>query len=355
MGKDLDEALEEILDKIKKNKVEGLEPPADPIEVYPRDILWMDGLGINEKTDRGYLGLHIDGINNAIIKFADGDANPYAKNKNHSNVFSYLDSLNIREDYREIWFDCEDVALSTMAHARNKFPGLPIGIVSGVALKGSIKGQRHAFNILWWRKGKKFYYSLWDPMQKDFYEIDRFLEKIGEMRAIIAFPTKGNERVEPIPENFSSRGLSLEGKVIAFDEKRLIYPFGGDDGIKSYLEENDTGDATSFNKVCKQKHDSVDDSDTYKNWFLDYDRALWTFVHLRRAYPGCPVGLAIGGRSKKPGGRTSESYEILIWYRENDTKQGTPKRIYWRPSAKPDDVLGRLCEKNMDYLKTVII
>ncbi|HPE62867.1 MAG TPA: hypothetical protein PLQ49_02020, partial [Methanothrix sp.] len=103
MGKDLDEALEEILDKIKKNKVEGLEPPADPIEVYPRDILWMDGLGINEKTDRGYLGLHIDGINNAIIKFADGDANPYAKNKNHSNVFSYLDSLNIREDYREIW------------------------------------------------------------------------------------------------------------------------------------------------------------------------------------------------------------------------------------------------------------
>jgi hypothetical protein len=339
------------LETICNSLPQGLKPHANPIQEFPNDVPMIMGL---KKTDRGYLGLHLSDFEQAINKYSDNKNNPY------SQVFSYLKSLN-HKFHVPIWYDCEDRALWTMAHVRNRFPGLPIGIISGVAPGGALSGQRHAFNILWWRKKDKILYSLWDPVLDDFYEIEDFQNKIGEMRAIIAFPPSvdRNERMNPITERYPSLfplSSKEKGHIIPFDERRLIYPFSGEKGLGKYLQDNDTGDATSYNSApCHEKHDSVDGrgSDVYKDWFRDYDRALWSFVHVRRAYPGCPVGLAIGKRRKRPGGMLWASYENIIWFRKGDAKNGEITYKYWKPGENSGE--GKFSEIDMDSLKTIII
>jgi len=56
-----------------------------------------------------------------------------------------------------------------------------------------------------------------------------------------------------------------------------------------------------------------------------YDSALWAFAHVRRAYAGCPVGIAIGDPNKFGILRAA----LIIWHKKNDN--GPITHSFWNP------------------------
>lgn len=290
--------LESIYENLKN---EGLKPRAKPIDTY--DGPFPGGL-VLDPSEKGFLGLYKDGLMGAAGEYDTGETNPYDENKTHKEVFNYLRSLN-HTFHVDNYYDCEDRAFWTMAHVRNKFPNFPIGIISGKVKY--VNNQEHALIVLWYKKGPELHYSYWDPKKPGFVPIDSI--EPGNIKAVIAFPL-GLDKVAPIPGTLPS----LRGKVLIFDNKRLIYHL---DDISEYL----------VNEI--EKKNCVDDKDYY-------DRALWTFVHVRRYFAGCLYGFAIGIRD---GGT---SYENIFLYKDGEDW----KKKYWNPCA--DGGNGKFEESDME-------
>jgi hypothetical protein len=94
-------------------------------------------------------------------------------------------------------------------------------------------------------------------------------------------------------------------------------------GVLDYLE----GRRFNFECVDLANHENCDKVAGSPNW-RDTSRALWVFAHVRRAYPGIPMGVAFG---EKPIDGKSVVVNIL-WYKERDDKEGALKSLYWDPS-----------------------
>lgn len=317
---------QETKDSYTLLKNAGLEPRIEPIALFKADVPQRLGL---KKTDSGFIGMDVTYIKNYADLYIS-NTDPYEQDKD--GVFSYLYGLNHKREAKTL-YDCEDRAFWAMAHARHKFPGLPICVVSGIAMEGGpgMTGVPHALIGLWWHKKNggvdEYVCSFFDPM------LGRFVKGIKDIKAVIGFPID-SERWHPIPESIGS----LDGKVIAFDEYRLIYPLDGENGISDYLINKRYEEPGN----CKDPHDSIYDkkSPNFRNRWRDYDKALWEFVHLRHDYAGSPIGVAIGERGGIP------AYEIIIWYID---ESGRISHKYWSP------VSDGFQSTDMDTLKTIFI
>lgn len=315
---------QETKDAYKLLENAGLKPRIEPIKIFPGDV--PERLGLRFKRDSGFTGMDVDYIKTHADRYK-GHTNPYEKDKGlPDSIFSYLYGLN-HKNHVNVYYDCEDRAFWTMAHVRHRFPGFPIGMISGVAAEGGpgLTGERHALNVLWWydETVKSYVCSYWDPI------LDRFVKGINQKKAVIGFPL-GAGRYDPIPNNIDP----LDNTLIAFDEKRLIYPLDGNGGVSEYLE-NKTYENPG---ECKDPHNSIYDKKSldFQNRWKRYDEALWTFVHVRRAYPGCPIGVAIGTIDGK------KVYVNIIWGSDGS---GSIIHKYWNPAFEHDDKSGEYSGK----------
>lgn len=300
-------------------QLKGLDPYVDPIEIYDDDVPRRIKPSL-EVVESGFIYMDV-----ASIKKGAG-----IYYKCMSKVKEYLKSLKqFNQHHVDHYYDCEDRAFWTMAHLRYKFPGFPVGVVSS-------KNKEHAVNVIWYRhKNEKtnkitYKYKYWDPKAG---ECD---EKFGDITAVIGFPIDENridpKRVAPIPKE----GMKpLDKKIIAFDRKRLIYDI---DKIEYYLRNK----IYTQKNGCKDHHDSKHTGVNAKRW-TDYDEALWTFVHVRRAFPGCPIGVVIGKRGEK------NSYENIIWYQVKEGNTTTYPYKLWDP------LLNCYPKTKMDEITTIFI
>jgi len=279
------------------------------IKPFPQEVQSMSGplagAGVNVTT----------GLN-------EGKIFPMAKDR----VIEYLSKLNYGVHWPEFW-DCEDRAFYGVAHARRMFPGIPIGVAEGIALEGPAEGQDHAVIILWYKNGK-------DTLDHTFFEpLLKNNKKFGEVKfpktypsppvRITAFPsdTKRPDIKDTIPP--LNKYTRLKDRSVAFDNKRLLYRTRTDDGlgILDYLENK------IYEKECPDiANHTVANQAALDLFWKDADKALWSCVHVRRAYPGMPIGVAIG----KPVEGDATAVNIL-WYREGDKENGAIKMLYWDP------------------------
>jgi len=233
------------------------------------------------------------------------------------DVMDYLGSLKYA-DYIRVYHDCEDRAFWGMAHARHRFPGLAIGVASGEAVEGPIADlpdKRHAVIVLWYQGEKELEPVFWDPLPQHQGTVE-----FSNIRSILAFPIgSGPYKASPLG-NFTP----LNNQALVFDERRIVYR---KDDILSYLrgKQYESGDHR-----CAEDHTTPYTRSLERMW-RDYDDALWAFVHVRRDYVGCPVGVAI--RDPTPG-RTSDAV-IIIWHQKDESKENDSLTYtYWDTIGK---------------------
>lgn len=254
-----------------------------------------------ERTGSGTTGLKTSTAINLIDSF---DIN--------EDLIKFLESLNFGK-YIPEFYDCEDRALWGMAHLRHMFPGAPIGVASGIAAEGPVEGQRHAVIILWNRaSGGKIEPAFWDPLPSH-----QGLVKFGNVKSIFTFPPSDK------PENTPLVTRSLNNKMLVYDEKRVVYPKGD---IMNYLIN------APYESECENaKAHSIPSPTIFKDHWSSHDKALWAFVHARRDFAGCPVGIAKGN---KVDGRSS--WTVIIYFRENDAEDGKLMHTYWDPRTNSE-------------------
>jgi hypothetical protein len=256
-----------------------------------------------------------------------------------NKIMDYLDTLtyepfslgNIPED-QDAW-DCEDRAYWGIAHVRFKYPGFPIGVAEGK----NDKGQDHAVIILWYQKDdKSLDYLYYDPT-KQVPSKRRLGKNFGVPYRITAFPVAPKGQKEAVPpqlENDSKE--SIYGHHITLDDYWFIYPLRTKDkkGILDFLE------GGLYNTLCidRNKHRTDNDGEM-RLWGTNTDYALWVLAHLRRHYPGCAVGVAIG----QPVGGKGKSVNVL-WYREGDTEEGKISKKFWDPHPEMNNGRGGLVD-----------
>ncbi len=252
------------------------------------------------------------------------------------------------------YYDCEDRALWGMAHVRQKFIGCPIGIVDGIAEYPELSDRQHAIIVFWYEAatetGYEYRYKLWDPLPKSGTSIGEITldPKSGfhSPQKVIAFPI-GNGQVDvPFIKDFFRNSLwPTDIKFsVQFDNKYLEYPLRTyvdektgkriGPGMLEYLEDELYEKDGPFQCIeLKRRPEAHKPFDPGADIALtDHDKALIDFVHLRRAYPGCKTGLAIG----KPKGDGKSSAVIAIW-----SKTGGNQPIYWEHKLS-EDTKGRI-------------
>ncbi len=225
------------------------------------------------------------------------------------HVIKNLHGLNFAK-YVPEFYDCEDRAFWGMAHLRHFLPGVPIGVASGVAQDGPIAGKPHAVIIIWRRgPGGDIVPEFWDPLPEH-----QGLVGFGGIQSIVAFPADvGKINTPPIVN-------SLNGSMLVYDRKRVAYRR---EDLLNYLR------TAPYEKNCvnAKLHQKSSESD-FNSWWSRSDRALWAFVHARRDYPGCPVGVAKG--NKVSGDST---WLVTVFYK-NDT--GDLEWTYFDPKSSTE-------------------
>jgi len=261
----------------------------------------LDDVGINVTT----------GLNESKISPSDP-----------REVLKYLNLVNYGTHVAD-FYDCEDRAFWGVVHARRRFPGVAIGVAEGKAIQGpqGVPGQDHAVIILWYKNDKGEYEHLfYEPLLKSVVDFPPV--------RVTSFPSntsKPDERDTIAPLNKFTR---VNQRTIRYDRRRLVYPARTNDqkGVLDYL------DSELFEKECVNLAEhSISDSTGFDLYWSNTDRALWSFVHVRRAYPGCPIGVAIG-EPANIGGSVAVN---VIWFRDQDQPNARIKMIYWDPAAKP--------------------
>lgn len=231
-----------------------------------------------------------------------------------TDIIEYLKTLNFGLDRQidDIW-DCSERALWGIVHARHKFPGCAIGLAEG---KNS-KKENHAVIIIWESDLKKYIY--FDPLspQKN--------ADFGSEVRIIAFPFNALESSEPVEIIGKSMSRIKDNNYVSWDAKYNIYPLTdakNRNGVLDYLS------TPLYDKYCVDlpAHPSVNEAD-FKNYWKDLDRAFWSYMHVRRQYDGCAIGVAIGDPEPK-----KSHFVNIIW---TEKKEGeNHKYIFWDPSPE---------------------
>ena len=235
-----------------------------------------------------------------------------------NTVIRYLDGLDFT-NYISEYYDCEDRAFWGVAHARYRFPGLPIGVASGrTSQNHPMPGVDHAVIIMWQSVGEdKNKNAILKPVLYDPLPIpDRLVDNFATIMSVIGFPV--GDKTPPIE---GRKLVPLNNTAIVFDEKRIIYPLHTKDGkgILDYLQNK------TYNKECvdKEFHTHAVGETTFKDLWMGYDEVLWAFAHVRRAYPGCPAGVAIGDKNKY--GLVTAA--LIVWHK----KDGEITHSFWNP------------------------
>lgn len=281
-----------------------LESVADK-ELHPDDIL--SEVGRNSTT----------GLNPKVI-------NPNGPKAN--DVFNYLKTLNyapLDPATDDIW-DCLERAIWGVAHARHRFPGSAMGVAEGTAKVGPAAGKDHAVVIVWEKGLGSFIY--WDPLvptQK--LQPDEF----GPVVRIEAFPSgvgQGDIGAPPAPIEEGMTRIG-DGDYVCWKTSYKLYPLttdpkitGSRTGVLDYLN----GELYKIYCVDIKGHPVANAGD-YGAYWGDWSRAYWSYIHVRRIYEGCAIGVAFG----KPAAGNSTVVNVL-WHREG----GDIKRLYFDPSPE---------------------
>ena len=235
-------------------------------------------------------------------------------------VVLYLNTLDfgLENQKDDIW-DCSERAIWGIAHARHRFPGCAIGMAEGKGQIGSVSGKDHAVIIIWDKELTRYIY--WDPLYPNTtpYKFDP-----NPVR-IVAFPFGADGQVdtaEPIKSLHMSR--IKDKNYVSWDANYWLYPLTTADhrGVKDYL----FGVRYDSNCVDINSHSGASVGDIGEYW-RDRDRAFWAYIHVRRDYPGCAIGVAFGDPA------TDYSTVVnVIWYKDgNETK-----RLCWDPWKRED-------------------
>jgi len=259
-------------DELQKITDLGIRPRRDPIGIINDDELHADilsfGLAISENPGKMKLN-----TNKTVMR-------EYSLVGNEdTSLMPLLSKLKIFKDLIH-HLDCDDRAIWLAAHARRRFPGIPIGIVWGKSDDPRLADPRHAVNVIWHSDGKKRLF--WEPlMNLDGSHED---ESFPFQNWLTTFP-EGNIRAEV---NFPMANI-LDKKALLLDQVRMVYPLEGDGGLLDYVLRQ------SYNESCDDlnRHEPWDD-EAYINRWMDYDEVLWAYAHAHRAYPGCMVGMVFG-------------------------------------------------------------
>jgi hypothetical protein len=308
------------LDDAKK-AIKGLNPLGDPI-------------GLIDFKKPGYINKP-NPINNANENVATGlstkNTSIYYVNEKYIN--EDLKVLHYREkQHVDLYYDCDDRALWGIAHLRHKYPGVPIGIASGARKVG----EPHAVIVFWDDNGPGPYY--WDPNKQGIVagpKKDGWKDYYKDLWSVIAFPLGTMPDIKDPFNKFGPPPFKNLGYF--FDENYLVYKWSD---LKDYLAkkmyEDNCEDQAFHKEIYKPEFEPGG------HW-KDYDRALWVLVHMRRGYPGCAAGIAIG---QKVAGKSSAV--VIIWQFENDDSKSNPvaKEIYWDPKTfdlrtdfKPESII----------------
>jgi hypothetical protein len=235
-------------------------------------------------------------------------------------VVSYLSTLNFGLDNQvnDIW-DCIDRAIWGIVHARHKFPGCAIGMAEGKGQTGSVSGKPHAVILIWDNVPSNPRY--WDPL---FQTTKPY--KFDPSRRIIAFPFGADgksDTIEPIKSLHMSR--IKDKNYVSWDSNYRLYPLttDADDGVLDYLEKS------NYEFSCVDGHPAANQND-FGDYWHDMDQAFWAYIHVRRAYPGCAIGVAYGD----PKDDFSTVVNVL-WYK--DEKGIQQKYLDPSPDISPQD------------------
>jgi hypothetical protein len=233
-------------------------------------------------------------------------------------VVRYLRTLNFGIDNQvdDKW-DCSERAIWGIAHARHRFPGFAIGMAEGKGQVGSVNGKDHAVIILF-EKGLGSY-IYFDPLFPNMqpYEFDPHPVRIT------AFPFGADgqkDTVEPIKSLNMTR--IKDNNYVSWDANYWLYPLTTADrkGVLDYLN------VPIYEGSCidLRGHSGANGWD-FREYWRDRDRAFWAYIHVRRVYEGCAIGVAFGD----PAAGNSQVTNVL-WHREG----GEIKRLYWDPSPE---------------------
>jgi hypothetical protein len=226
------------------------------------------------------------------------------------SIVQYLSNVDFgaTTDQKNNEWDCVDRALWGIAYARQKFPGIAVGMAEGVASVGSINNGNHAVMILW---DKDFNYLYHDPLQPGkpvtFNSIER----------IFAFPFGSDGQIDTVDP---LRKLMLprikDNNYVHWDTEYQIYPKTTDDrrGIEDYLS------YAVYDPKC------IDLNSINLDYWKAADAALWSYMHVRRHYKGAAIGLAFG----VPDDPNKSKVVNLIWTLEANKI----KPVFWDPNPK---------------------
>lgn len=286
----------------------GIPAPTEVLGVneyerlHPNDILTEIGKNCT-------MGLNVNAINPTAPKVDD--------------VFNYLQTLNYEPKNPQnidIW-DCLERALWGVAHALHRFPGCAIGVAEGTAKVGPATDKDHAVIIIWEKGLGSFIY--WDPLLP---AKKLTPDEFGPIVRIEAFPPgvgfdNMGKQPAPITDEMTRIG---KGKFVCWKTGYKLYPLKvpkeqGRNGIEDYLNvplyENSCIDIGGHQPGPK-------DGDPF---WGPRSRALWSYIHVRRVYESCAIGIAFG----EPEKGKSPVVNVL-WQKDGDKY----KRIYWDPTPE---------------------
>jgi len=218
-----------------------------------------------------------------------------------------LDIGNLKQ-IPNIW-DCTERAIWCIAHIRRMFPGFAIGMVEGIASVGTIVNEAHAVLVLW---DKNFEPTLCDPQQ-----IGKTVT-FSKIVRITAFPFASDDQddtVEPIKAAHLPR--LKDGQLVHFDSLYWIYPTKT---ILDYLKK------AIYEDECPSYFSHLTIHGDRDKWKAA-DAAFWAYAHMRRKFPGCAIGVALG----KPKSAKDPVVVNLIFTKKGDIIEP----IYWRPARLP--------------------
>lgn len=225
------------------------------------------------------------------------------------SVVQYLsnnvDFGNTTEQKNNEW-DCVDRALWGIAYARQKFPGMAVGMAMGKASVGSIKDADHAVMIIW--DGNNYLYH--DPLQPG------KPVTFTSIQGVFAFPFGADGQkdiIDPLKSIILDR--MMDNKYVHWDTEYKIYPTKTADrrGIEDYLT------YAVYDPQCINL-DAID-----LNYWKAADAALWSYMHVRRHYKGAAIGIAFG----VPQDPNKSKVVNIIWAWDPNTKK--IKTIFWDP------------------------
>lgn len=246
-------------------------------------------------------------------------ANMNANAQDANDIICYLKKLNYEPlDSKDNLWDCQERALWGIVHARRMFPGCAIGMVEGKGQEGGVAGVDHAAIVVWERGLEGYRY--WDPLFPD--KDDGTYKFDPHPVRIIAFPFGVNgdaDMIDPISHNMSKIDI---GNYISWETEYWLYPLTEDDpkSVINYLRH------PGYNFSCIDFDNHTGGAIDGKNkYWRDADRAFWAYIHVRRQYPGCAIGVVFG----KPKRGYSFAVNVL-WYKEG----GEIKYKYLDPIPK---------------------